>query len=1821
MPLLPQTVSTTHELSGNGNGEFGNLEIDEVHPGDLTAEITFLSAKQTVTGTLILTNGILDLGIHNLDIEGDLFSNDINYYSTNRMFRTAGNHGDGGLTRTISADGTYLFPIGTANHNNSVYRYAWANPDFSSVTSPGKVQINGVPRKLATLSDEAGPNDRRYLLYYWRVNYTGFSEIPLIRNRFIGYLNDVFGQTNWAQIVTGKIVNNVRTQAGVLQINNNNSPTAILDFTPIHVLEKGEFTAGRSQLFQGTIRVFYSRIFTDNWYNQWWDNALNWSYQPHTFEANDVRPADTGGRVPGIGDIAVLGYGGHSNRGGYHSMNIRTGVEVGSIQYVAHPNPPEDARISRVVIRRDGQNGSLDAGVIEGPGVFQVRHTSTQFPQIEADFSEFILNDTARFHFQLMTNNALHIIPNLTQNVYPNLRIEGASNSTATFQEDFLVRGDFTIDGNAEYILNDGNHGDFTVHGNLILGDWQGGILSFNSTGEERTVEVNDIKFFRDNDNLKSIRVINDNPGNLVHKLKVNRSIIKENANNINLELFTDNIEGSNVILEFCGNENGHLTLDGLTQDDLSFYKIINNKTNINTTFTFNNAFTLNGPTDGPTSEKALQLQNGRLILNHEDIEIDLSTGGGDFFIPSSAGLVVRQGEVNVNGANTGILLDGLLRVEAGGVVNMDGGPGVNNYIEYSASGNATLEVTGGELIVGSQIRRGVSNPSGVLRFTQSSGNTVVGKNAAPVAGRGVLEILNTGSRFYHLGGTVTVVRPQAGTNPEATVLLEPGISNTGNGTLYMGNNDTPAGSILTIKSSVPLGIVNITGEAGYTTRLKERSLTVNRDLIIGENNTFDGTGLFNLNVKRHIINSGAENLNVDTLFMAGNSSTPGASPVQQISGNLRVRNLMVQSETSLNLTGTGDLTVEADLHLLNGQMIDGGNNIFLNGNIHNHSTHVSSNPANGGINFSGTSTQRIFGFGQFGRVVLDNPGSIILQNDIALSSDLIMRKGILQLQFHKLSLGLNTTIVNEGDDFSKDKMIAVDGSNFIRGVEKALPVIPESFPAQAYDINDPAYTYHFDIPIGTDNGTVQKYTPVQIAIAKNNTQGSFSVFPVNRRHLTIDPVPGRVLQYYWDVTSQVLTGFTGLLRFHYLEEDVRDDFEDEADYLAARLFGDEWSKFSEPEPDDPDFFQIVNEDENHIGFTFSNQSIMNGEYTAGIGEDIPDNVPVFISQTSGNWTDPLTWIREGGGTVPANGPAGHIVRIMDGHTVTMDQNFRQAYRTEILGNGRLDVNTSINHILGIVSGNGTLALETASIPSGNYDDFVAAGTGTFEFGGNTTYGLPSRFASYNNIIIRGNGQRNFPSQTISIMGDLSILENSRLSAFQKIEIYGDLEKDPAAGLITAGYIDFRGTAPQNVTGTFKEGNSFAYLRIRNNQGVNFGGSVDVRRLLYLQNGIVRMQNGSSLTMFDNYHSETSAGSFASWIDGKLIRQISHNSSDHLFMIGKGNKPRYTRLFNVQHVSGNQLWGMEYFGENPASIGLDPEAIEGDDLKIVSDLEYWQLEGPSGGSTRVQLSWGPGSAIPDVDPDMLELYMAVAEWDDSQWTNKGNSFAQAFGNGTGTVRALTATQFLSKSGSAYLTLGSTNEDEVPLPIELLSFGAVAKENKIFLEWVTAAEINNDFFTIERSRNGRNFEVVAVIASQAEGGFSNQKLWYSAWDTYPETGMNYYRLKQTDFDGSFEYSDIIGVYFQQQSNLVFGLYPNPNSGNGFNIILNGLRPFENLTLQIVDMFGKTVYSSSEHANDIGGLQTYIIPAGRMKSGIYLVTLTGPSGRFTLRMVVN
>jgi hypothetical protein len=115
----------------------------------------------------------------------------------------------------------------------------------------------------------------------------------------------------------------------------------------------------------------------------------------------------------------------------------------------------------------------------------------------------------------------------------------------------------------------------------------------------------------------------------------------------------------------------------------------------------------------------------------------------------------------------------------------------------------------------------------------------------------------------------------------------------------------------------------------------------------------------------------------------------------------------------------------------------------------------------------------------------------------------------------------------------------------------------------------------------------------------------------------------------------------------------------------------------------------------------------------------------------------------------------------------------------------------------------------------------------------------------------------------------------------------------------------------------------------------------------------------------------------------------------------------------------------------------------------------------------------------------------------------------------------------------------------PLPIELIYFSVATKDRQAILDWKTAAETNNFGFVIERSADARNWDILGFEPGHGTTVLTQN---YSFLDSRPLPGYNYYRLKQIDFDGHFEYSDIKNVLFQSSANQKLEIFPNPNIGN-------------------------------------------------------------------------
>ena len=97
-----------------------------------------------------------------------------------------------------------------------------------------------------------------------------------------------------------------------------------------------------------------------------------------------------------------------------------------------------------------------------------------------------------------------------------------------------------------------------------------------------------------------------------------------------------------------------------------------------------------------------------------------------------------------------------------------------------------------------------------------------------------------------------------------------------------------------------------------------------------------------------------------------------------------------------------------------------------------------------------------------------------------------------------------------------------------------------------------------------------------------------------------------------------------------------------------------------------------------------------------------------------------------------------------------------------------------------------------------------------------------------------------------------------------------------------------------------------------------------------------------------------------------------------------------------------------------------------------------------------------------------------------------------------------------------------------LPVELIAFNAAERDEQIHLSWTTASEIDNDFFQVEHSVDGTHFETIDKITG---AGTTSEVNIYTFIHKKPSNSVNYYRLKQVDFDGAFEYSNVVSVFFK------------------------------------------------------------------------------------------
>ncbi len=217
-----------------------------------------------------------------------------------------------------------------------------------------------------------------------------------------------------------------------------------------------------------------------------------------------------------------------------------------------------------------------------------------------------------------------------------------------------------------------------------------------------------------------------------------------------------------------------------------------------------------------------------------------------------------------------------------------------------------------------------------------------------------------------------------------------------------------------------------------------------------------------------------------------------------------------------------------------------------------------------------------------------------------------------------------------------------------------------------------------------------------------------------------------------------------------------------------------------------------------------------------------------------------------------------------------------------------------------------------------------------------------------------------------------------------------------------------------------------------------------------------------------------------------------------------------------------------------------------------------------------------------------------------------NDVTPIVGTYSGTTLTFTGVNF--QSGDRF-TIGNTDNTK-PLPIGLLKFSARPSGETVVVDWTTASEHNNDFFTVERSADGETWGKVLDVKG---AGNAIKEINYHAEDTNPFNGVSYYRLRQTDFGGDYTYSAIVKVTLSGEKSYELTVYPNPTTGVftidvGFEVTADQIRMF--------DTMGKQVAIDIKATGNVA-----TIDSGHIANGVYIVQVTNGFWRKAIRVIKN
>lgn len=554
------------------------------------------------------------------------------------------------------------------------------------------------------------------------------------------------------------------------------------------------------------------------------------------------------------------------------------------------------------------------------------------------------------------------------------------------------------------------------------------------------------------------------------------------------------------------------------------------------------------------------------------------------------------------------------------------------------------------------------------------------------------------------------------------------------------------------------------------------------------------------------------------------------------------------------------------------------------------------------------------------------------------------------------------------------------------------------------------------------------------------------------------------------------------------------------------------------------------------------------------------------VAINDGNWNDATTWLL---GVPQENEPA--LLQA----TVTLDQDVTAS---QVIGldsaipseRGRLALGT---HKLTVTD---SLIILGFGMPAQDTTTFMW-GTGTVEYRstGDPIFIQP---LVYYNMILSGQGPRHLRSQTL-VENDFTINNNPCLVLDgNNLNIQGDWNNSVDADFqFGSATVRFNGATGDQTISPTNEKITFANLIVDKPSGkLILNDTVEVSTQIQLLNS--NLQLGNELLIVTNNSPSAITGSSSAFIEAEGnggVRWSVTNGTNYQFPIGDASGNYTPFEFQASSLTGS----------NPQlNLQVANSAHPSVDDTRAHLARQWTFEPVNVTSATYDIIMHYDDAdIVGNEADLVPIKFNV-DADTSTFPNY-------------TVDEVNNT-ILWQGLNTFSTGTAGTTPDVVTPVTLLSFTGVAEDKLVLLNWETAAELNNDRFEIEWSEDASSFIYIGEVAGNGTTEFQQS---YRFIDDQPHPGINYYRFRQVDYDGQFEYSPIIAVTVQEFfETAAFKIYPNPVTEGRFHLNLEGFREGEEVVVSVVNMSGQKVFNQRLEVADED--QEIYLPEGTPR-GIY------------------